>query len=297
MKTLFRSTIPFLMILLVVLLPYSSEKSLASDASQAKSHRSTPPTAGKLTLDVVLAGPFIVVEQAQGIVVYLPDIEDHNAPTAITSGDLAHVRTLLRGDYDFTKGVRGNVGKIATLNPVKGTDVFTVSAGTEHLPTPPLEKPYLSIKLPRPREVVPWNADPLQISDQSPVPAGTPAKRYATVMILRYDSLISDVPEMDGPNDFVWKPKAVPLGSDRIVTMVVDPAKEDDLHTHGHNAFRHMTTLLSLKRFIEFPPTPVGYIRNLPLTPNVLPSQLVNALPGDKNKLNDCKAASILVEP
>jgi hypothetical protein len=292
MNRLLARSIPFLLILPIVFLAYPSNKSSVS-ANPVES----PGAAKGMTLDVVLAGPFVIVEQANGVVVYLPDIEDHNPPTAITSGDLGHIRTLQRGDYDFTKGVNNNSGKITALNPVPGAQVFTVSASAEHLSTPPLEKPYLSIKLPRPREVVPWNADPLQISDQSPVLPSTPKTRYATVTILRFDSLASDIPEMDGPNDFVWKPKAKPLGTDRIVTIVVEPVQEDDNHTHGHNAFRHMTTLLGLKRFIEFPPIPASYIRNIPLTANVLPPQLVNALPGDKNKLNDCKAAGILVEP
>jgi hypothetical protein len=250
-----------------------------------------------MTLNIVLAGPFAIVEHADGIVVYLPAIEDHNPPTAISSGDLAHIRTLQPGGYDFTKGVEGNTGSIAPLIPVPNTSVFKVSAAAENLPQPPKEQPYLSIKLPVPREIVPWNADPLQISDQSPVPPNTPSARYATVTILRYDAQPSDALELDGPNGYVWKPVATPLGTERIVTIAVEPVQEDDHHTHARNAFKHLTNLLGLKRSIEFPPLPVGYIRNIPLTPNALPSQLVVALPGDRGRLNDCKAASVLVEP
>jgi hypothetical protein len=205
--------------------------------------------AKKLTLDLVFTGPFAFRQQADGILVLLPDIEDHNPPTAITSGDLAHVKTLQRGNYDFTKGVQPTAGNPKPVIPVQTTAVFSVSASLEHLPATPQETPYLAMKLPTPREIVPWNADPLQISTQSPVPPTTPSQRLATLVILRYDTLASDTPELDGPNGFVWKPLAVPLGTERIVTISVEPTDEDDLHTHARKAFKHLKVMLAEPRY------------------------------------------------
>jgi hypothetical protein len=66
--------------------------------------------------------------------------------------------------------------------------------------------------------------------------------------------------------------------SEQIIAISVEPVKDDDWHTHARDAFRHLTYMLGLNRYIEFPVQTNK--RNEPLNPNVLPQELTGVLPG-----------------
>jgi hypothetical protein len=266
----------------------------AKNNEDASKQKSWPPS-----VDILLNGPFAIVEQPDGsLVVLLPDIEGHNPPIAVAHGDFTNITTLQRGKYAFS-GLVNISGKTTPKLPVACAAIFSVSATAEQLPSKLGETPYLQITLPKPRETSPWNADDLEIASQNPVPKNTPVRRLGTTTILRYDVDNTKSVEMDGPNGFAWNPKIQPFGAERIIAISVEPVSEDDQHTHALDAFKHLTHMLGLSRFVDFPTQ--TDTRNQPLTPNELPQELTDVLPGLKSvlkgRINDCKAPAVLVTP
>lgn len=289
--------------------------------SAAQTYSCNSPNAGTpaQTLDIVFNGPFAFFQQPGSMLVLLPDVEDHNPPTAISSGDMAHIVHLRRGAYDFTHGILSSTTALQAP-PVLNTYVYPVSTKVD--PSSLGEKPYFTMKLPIPSQIVPWNADPLGFSlTSSSVLPDIKGPRYATLTILRYkmDSS-SDIQllGLKGLDKFVWCPMAAPIGTERIVTISVEPANPDNTeHQHAKNAFNHLKNMLGLTLFISFPNVAVPLPpRNTPLIyPFVLPKELTDALPGSNvptlmeftsarspkslelfgGPLNDCRVSALLV--
>jgi hypothetical protein len=264
-------------------------------------------------VDLVFTGPFVFVEQGPNLMVYLPDVAEHYPPVAVSSGDYVNIITLGRGDYEFTKGISPAGSFPAPSMPVENASLLSYGQSQVKLPGGmPKGAYYLSLKLPVPMQIAPWNADPIRISDQPPAPpVALDGPRLATTTILRYTSAasIKQLLEIDGPSSFVWLPTAKPIGSESIIAIKVAPFKRDDMHTHAKAAFDALKNLIGLppSTSISFPPPHSQYPRNVPYFQGVLPQDLVDVMPGEigdcygpdcpatKGMHSDCMAPSVLI--
>jgi hypothetical protein len=283
-------------------------KQTGSSSSTATSNPTTATKAsdqGKpLSFDIILAGPFAYVQNSDTLEVWIPKVEGHNRPFGVGTGDSV-VRSFDSGNYDFTTGIQpSKVTKL--LAPVQGASVFQLSRAKNTIRKSPGKGLFMTIKLPIPREIIPWNADPIQIDSANP-PKTTP-ELLSTVVILRFDRTAGDSPLMTAPGEANWQPKSEDTGTEHIILLGVnppEPSQGEDEHVHAKHAFKALTALLGVKLNIAFPQVP--YTRNQPLTPGVLPDDLIQFLApsggggklrvGIFGKTNDCKTANILVGP
>ena len=257
------------------------------------------------SLDLVFTGPFVFVEKTNGIEVWLADVPDHHPPVAVSSGDYVNIVTLASGSYDFSSGIVPAKSMPIPLIPVSNTSILSFSASNENLPGAPQEHPYLTMTLPIPDAIAPWNADPLQVSSLStapPVSASDP--RLATTTILRYTLDGQNHLKMTDLKGFVWVPTADQIGGESIVAISVQPNEMENQHIHAQKAFDTVRNMIGLKRTIRFPSTSLYYVRNVPLNKGVLPQELVAVLPGrlpddvtTKGTHTDCMAPSMLITP
>ena len=171
---------------------------LGQQLKPTKTH-STKATA--LSLDVIIGGPFALIEStkcpsgaATCLLVVSPNVAAHTGMIGLGAGEEIK-QFVANGAYDFTKGLRPSAST-ALGQPVVGATVLSVSASGGHLPATPAS-PFATIELPMPREIVPWNADPVQISTTTPVPPATTQQVVATLIILRYDFQDSDQLQMN----------------------------------------------------------------------------------------------------
>jgi hypothetical protein len=220
--------------------------------------------------------------------------------------------------YDFTQGLRPSGNTIMDA-PVLSAAILSVSASGGHLPQIPIN-PFAKIELPTPREIVPWNADPIQISSTTPVPPATAQQTLATLTILRYDFQDSDNLQMNDASGPFWKPLPLTSGNERILLIGIipqDPAAGEDEHVHATEAFDAMVKMVGLTWFVNFvDPPPAGFQRNRPSNPaSPLPPDLQNIVdplmrPAKVNtalgsgtqvtilgRINDCKAPALLITP
>jgi hypothetical protein len=275
-----------------------------------------------LSLDIIVGGPFAFVE-AQScapssqpcLEVWAPAVAGHTG--IIGFGGSGELKQFTGGDYDFTVGVHP-AGSTGVDAPVVGASILTVSAASAHLPPTP-SSPYATIKLPMPREIVPWNADPMQIASTTPVPSTTTPQTLATLTVLRYDFQDSNMLEVDDASGAFWKPHPFPSGNERVLLIGIipqDPAVGEDQHVHATEAFNSMMTMVGLTRFANFIDPPTGFQRNRPLnSASPLPPDLQNIIDslatgtsmnrnslskmdvGILGRINDCKAPALLVTP
>lgn len=280
-----------------------------------------PRAVAASSFDVIVAGPFAFVEKPTSLEIWIPEVEGHNRPFGVGIGD-DQVKSFEKGVYNFTSGVRASqTTKLVT--PVTKTSIYQVSqrANNISLSAGPKKPAYLTISFPIPREIVPWNADPIQIADSATALKSTPVALLSTMVVLRFDYQTGDSPQMTG-NGQTWIPRTVPVDSERAILLGVnppDPTGSEDEHVHAQRAFKELTRLLGIKRAIEFPLA--AYTRNRPIIPGAIPDALFQILGGDETrkhtggapsffsavdelrrrsvfgKTNDCKAAAILVSP
>jgi hypothetical protein len=276
----------------------------------------SPQLAGASTLDVVVVGPFAFVEKADGLEIWIPEVEGHSQPFAVGIGD-SEVRSFERAHYDFTGGIGGS--QLAKLVfPVQSADIYQLSRRATKVAEVPKKKPYMTVKLPIPREIVPWNADPMQVAKKGVNPNTVNRQLLATAVILRFDYKEGDLLQMTATSQPTWKPRTKKLGAERMILLGSNPPfplSNEEEHKHAQIAFKQLTALLGVKLNLAFPA--MQYKRNQPLIPGVLPDELLevlgaaagqtghftrslpsmDAVRNTFGKTNDCKALVLLVTP
>ncbi len=256
------------------------------------------------TLDVVLMGPFAVLDcsNGKGIRLLVPSVDGHEPPRI---GYPHNYLDLKPGEYELgIPGLRTNTMEIR--KPVDKT--AALSFGTkEACPTTPNPKcVYVCVDLPIPMQIVPWNADRARVS----TPGGDQPhwRRLATALVLRYP-----VPDFKGiklsqadDSKPCGRKKPCDLTPEQnepegILTLVLEPKSVDSDHKHALDGFRGLMGLVSRQDNIEFEdPQDDTCVRNQPLIKDSIPPKLIESLEqltkvratvGD----NDCVAPMALV--
>jgi hypothetical protein len=173
--------------------------------------------------------------------------------------------------------------------------------------------------MPKPDQIVPWNADPMVISD----PVTQPEARYSTLVMLRYDKRLKNVDDLQisDKNNRTFKPQVKTFKSGAEVLLAVLLLVDDKKHaTHAEASASYDAMVKLISNFnshLQFldPPTPDWPMRNTPLDVEKLPYdisahltqytdtdlQQVTALSDPKNKVPffphaNCKAPILRVK-
>lgn len=253
------------------------------------------------------------MQNNDSLMLWIPNVKGHSKPLGVGLG--AEIRSFERADYDFTQGIHAS----ATTNvlvPVKVASMLSLSRTKYGLSAKPRTKPYLTVKLPIPREIVPWNADPITVSDPATGTSSATTVRLSTMTILRYDFQANDSPQMTAQGQPTWKREPIEVGTERILLLGVIapiPQNGEDEHEHARRAFLELTKVVGVSRNIDFPT--MTYTRNQPLEPGVVPDDLMKVVGFDATirsvamkahadtffnifgKINDCKAPAVLLTP
>jgi hypothetical protein len=266
------------------------------------------------TLDLILGGPFVFMRQSNCInmtddciAVWIPDVASHGKP--ILFGFESQLYELERMPADYTLTGMIAAANFNPLTPVTGASSWVIPGKTLKIPPTPQKTPYLILKLPIPKEIVPWNADPLEPTITSPVMYAPGKQPFATMTIFRYDYDDSKLleltsPPVSGSKGLELDLEVPSVGKERVLMMQVIPQKPDpagDEHQHSREAYQELMNILGLKGNIAFPPLPAGYKRNIPIHPGVLPDDLLyfinSGVTVSKGRINDCKAMAVFVDP
>ena len=267
------------------------------------------------TLDLILGGPFVFVRESNClnktedcIAVWIPDVASHSKPILFGFEGQFYELERMPADYTLTGMTPSAVSGYNFLYPVTGASSWVIPGKTLHIPPAPKKKPYLILKLPIPKEIVPWNADPLEPSITSPALYAPGKQSFATMTILRYayddsNPLVLSSPPAHGSKGLELNLEAPSVGSEHVLLIQVIPQKPDpagDEHQHSKEAYKELTATLGLKGSLSFPALPVGYKRNIPLNPGVLPADLLRFINTNvtmnKGRINDCKAMAVFVD-
>lgn len=306
---------------------------LVTSCGNKSSAEKTPPDAGKNeknatvvpkpTLDIIVGGPFAFVQGTSCgsqpppcLAVWAPKVKGHTSIVGLAAE--VQYKPFDSGDYDFTAGVHAS-STTTFVTPVQNASVYSVSTKAQKIALGPKKKPFATLVLPVPREIVSWNADPITISSSGSPIAAKATDNLATLTVLRYDYQEGDALEVKAGAETYWKPKPVTIGSERIIVIGFVPANpkpNEDEHKHALEAFNATAAMLGSKWSITFNSPPSKFQRNRPPDPNwPLPQDLLNVIDqipleskGKKlsapattlnfewfGKINDCKAPAILV--
>jgi hypothetical protein len=280
--------------------------------SKVESPKASVPT----SLDLIVMGPFAFIEKGSSLEIWIPELKGHNKPHGQGVGETDE-RLFEKAEYDFTHGIEASQTSKLTL-PVRGASAYQLSRKGSNLSYAPKKRPYMLVKLPTPREIIPWNADPVQITARPKDPKTVSPELLATAVILRFDYKVGDLPQMTAAGQPTWTPHPIDLGTERIVLLGANPPyplPNEEEHRQARIAFQRLTALLGVKLNIEFPV--MDYTRNQPLTSGVLPDDLIKVLYALSQqirsqafslssvdiiakkfgKTNDCKSVVILVTP
>ena len=307
----------FLVTLLVLCGCNHTDSSPTPTSPANSAMKPSQPTAVPVTLDLILGGPFALVQKNDSLIIWIPNVKGHSKPFGLGLTDVPRLGDrppeFDQASYDFTKGIRPSAAS-RILVPVQDASILTWSVTKYKLLATPKKKPYLTIKLPIPREIVPWNADPITVTDSATGANAATTKRLSTMAILRYDFQDGDAPEMSATGQPTWKPKPFENGTERILYLGVmppEPKQGEDEHAHARAAFSELTKMVGVKQTIAF--QNVTSPRNEPLSPGVLPDDLSEVLNITSStsagtlrtkfatdvelfgKINDCKASNALV--
>jgi hypothetical protein len=308
--------------------------SLLSSCNDTPSVTSAPPKpadsnkvsapAAVATLDIIVGGPFVFVQSSANcgtqpppcLVVWIPKVKGHTTINGLDAN--AQFKSFDTGTYDFTSGVNPSVAT-TIVTPVQGASIYSISAKTQNIPPQPKTKPFATLILPTPREIVSWNADPMTVSGSGSLAPTLASKNLATLVVLRYDYQEGGALEVRSAGDTFWKPVPIKKGNERILVIGFapqNPTANEDQHTHAVEAFRATTAMLGVKWNISFDNPPPTFQRNRPFDANwPLPQDLLDVIDqvplktsGGKfvaplsnsfsvsfGKINDCKALAILV--
>lgn len=84
-------------------------------------------------------------------------------------------------DYTLTGMTPSAASGYNIIYPVPGASSWILPGKTLQIPPIPKKKPYVILKLPIPKEIAPWNADPLEPTITSPAPYTPGQQSYATM--------------------------------------------------------------------------------------------------------------------
>jgi hypothetical protein len=294
------------------------------ETSDVRKNDNASAAVPKPGLDLVIGGPFVFFQGVscgtQGstcLAVWVPDVKGHTS--VIGFADQGQFKQIDSGDYDFTSGIRPS-NTTTLVTPVLNASIYSTSSKVQNLSSTPKQKPFATLLLPNPREIVSWNADPMTISSDGSSVSTNPTSNLATLTVLRYDYQPGDSPEIKSGSDSFWKPQPIPLGTERVIVLGFlpqNPGPNEDEHIHALEAFDATTAMLGLKWKITFLTPPAGFQRNRPPDPNwPLPQDLSNLIDQASakdakahaaanstmkfemfGKINDCKAPALLVTP
>jgi hypothetical protein len=264
------------------------------------------------TLNLILGGPFVFVRQsnclngADCLEVWIPDVPSHSKPVLFGFQGQFYELERLQAGYTLTGMVPA--ANYIPLAPVTGSSSWIIPGKTLHASSTPTVAPYLILRFPIPKEIVPWNADPLDPKITSPVPYAPGKQSSATMTILRYDYDDSQLLELTSPatagsTGIDLHFEALTVGNERALVIQVIPQKPlpgQDEHIHSREAYKAALATLGMQGDIDFPPLPAGYKRNYPINSGVLPDDLVHFINSDviisRGRINDCKAMAIFVD-
>lgn len=272
----------------------------AKDNTVKKSDSSRVSSQQLYSLDIALFGPFALLDCSEGgktLRLLAPDVPLHER---VKVGKLGKASPLSKGEYKMLN-VRA-ADRTDLVNPVRAAQplIFPVEDACGGIAGKPC--PYVCIELPRPKQIVPWDADPMRVLRPGENPAKIPWKRLARVLILRYevDSFQGIQLSQTGSNAKL----DLELDQHRaegILTVALDPLAADgtDWHQEARDTFQVLIGLLGLRGHLEFPGKEVTqrYERNKVLIPGVLPTELTNSLPevDAQGTHGDCLGAQVLV--
>jgi len=290
-----------------------------NDTPAVKTTATSQPSQSEATtaiqsLDIFFGGPFVFVQEADSVTVWIPSVKGHSDPFGVSSD--FDTRPFGKGSYDFTTGVRPATMPSKVINPVKLGSVLSLSKSLDNLSGRPAKQPYMTIKLPIPREIVTWNADPITVSGAPSGSTSASTPRLSTLLILRFEFKQGDSPVLTLNGKQAWKPKPLKLGSENVLLVSVTPKHantDEEQHQHARKAFLEVSKMIGISRSIDFPTDP--YTRNEPLDGDPLPTGLNDILVGDSsifsmaakdshirptdrdmlNHINDCKAPAVLL--
>jgi hypothetical protein len=279
----------------------------------------------KPTLDFIVGGPFVFVQGASCgsqpppcLAVWAPKVKGHTSIIGLAAQ--VQYKQFDTGDYDFTSGLHPSA-TTTLVTPVQSASIYSVSTQAQKMASSPKKKPFATLILPTPREIVSWNADPMTISANGSLTSAKATDNLATLTILRYDYQEGDALEVKTGTQTFWKPQPFNYGSERIIVVGFvppNPSANEDEHKHALEAFSATTAMLGSKWSITFNTPPSTFQRNRPPDPNwPLPQDLLNIIDqipvetkGKRiaapintlnfelfGKINDCKAPAILVTP
>jgi hypothetical protein len=260
------------------------------------------------TLDVVLLGPFALLDcPGKGTIrVLVPNVPDH-MPLRIGYPS-TNYQKLAAGEYQLL-GVLGSNAPTTFANPVEDAGALTFPT-KDVCPKTPNQCEHVCIDMPRPKQFVPWNADPGQVT--IPGKDQVPWKKLATALVLRYP--VSDLKGIALSSRDDRKPcgPKMPCGltpetnaTEGILALVLAPnSKEDPHHSHARSAFQGLMGLIHMQATVEFPDPADGSKKiNEPLIDRVVPKELIDSLAklkrdSDLNKAgpdNDCESPLVVV--
>jgi len=279
----------------------------------------------KPTLDIIVGGPFVFVQGASCgsqpppcLAVWAPKVKGHTSIIGLAAQ--VQYKQFDTGVYDFTSGLHPSATTILVA-PVQNASIYSASTTAQKIASSPKKKPFATLILPTPREIVSWNADPMTISSNGSPTSAKATDNLATLTILRYDYQEADALEVKAGTQTFWKPEPFKYGSERIIVVGFvppNPTTNEDEHKHALEAFSATTAMLGSKWSITFNTPSSTFQRNRPPDPNwPLPQDLLNvidqipietkggniAAPVNTlnfelfGKINDCKAPAILVTP
>jgi len=311
----------------ILLIASSSRLAVFADARPSATVPPAPSAPSSGLLDVILQGPFVIEKTSANIVLLIPQVLDvnHKKPE-LRDADIKNPKTLNAGNYALAITDPGS-GAAKIRHPVAGSTILRVAGKSEQLASDPDAHRYLRVALPLPEEIVPWNADPMWVSNVTPIPTDAEPVRLAVMVVLRYKFSPSTKINFSGTEDsggaaINYALKDLAVGQEHAISLIqamVNPDQVD--HPTAFASFERMKALeVHLSRYIDFPdvgePVPA---RNMPLILNALPKELTDFLasvdpvgqPGKANKMHsltsqaavhmliahsDCRAAIIFVD-
>jgi len=123
------------------------------------------------------------------------------------------------------------------------------------------------IRLPKPEEYIAAGRARSRLGASYP-PDATSEKAYATAVSLRYNvSSLNGFSLAGTPDNGTFNPLLLQVEAPEI-RFVIEPAQDDDprdkCNTHSREAFHHLTTLLQLTLYVDFPENPDDCHKNDP---------------------------------
>jgi hypothetical protein len=289
--------------LVCAIVPASYSRPLSHAAGENLTANTATASGPQLHLDIALYGPFAVVDCAEGgrtIRLVAPNVPLHE-PVKVGKAELKR-----GGKYSLLHVPAAKTTEL--INPVKDAEalIFPVEDVCPGVAKKPC--PYVCIDLPRPTQIVPWDADPIRVLKPGENPATIPWTRLARVLVLRYEVSSFQGIQLSRADE-TWNLEPEPRGTEGILLADLEPFPQDGDQRQrqererqaSRDTFQVLIGWLGLRGHIEFPDDKVTerFHRNQPLTQGLLPKELIDWLDKQRGQKfgtrNDCIVGSALV--